>query len=113
MNLHLSMKKITLFSFFIMLTAAAMAQVKHAVTQSTINFQIKNLGFNTHGTISGLQGDIQFDPAKPESSTIEATVGNLPGVKSVSVKLSPFWISTAPKAGKITVVQQQVKNGGG
>ena len=68
------MKKITLFSFFVLLTAAAVAQVKHTVTQSTINFQVKNLGFNTHGTINGLQGNIQFDPAKPESSTIEASV---------------------------------------
>jgi len=52
----------------------AVAQVKHTVTKSTISFQIKNLGFNTHGTISGLQGNIQFDPANLGSSSIVASV---------------------------------------
>jgi hypothetical protein len=44
---------------------------------------------------------------------IQSAIGGLPGVKSVSVKLSPFWVSKAPKVSKITVVQQQVQNGGG
>jgi len=55
-------------------TNCAIAQVKHTVTKSTINFKIKNLGINTEGTISGLQGNIQFDPANLGSSSIEASV---------------------------------------
>jgi polyisoprenoid-binding protein YceI len=68
------MKRITLIASFIILTTAVIAQVKYTVTQSKIVFQIKNLGINTHGAISGLQGDIQFDPAKPETGSIEASV---------------------------------------
>lgn len=52
----------------------AIAQVKHTVTKSTITFQIKNLGFNTSGSISGLQGDIRFDPANLDSSSISSSV---------------------------------------
>ena len=59
---------------FLFLMNCGFAQVKHTVTTSTITFQIKNLGFNTHGSISGLKGDIQFDPAKPENSSITASV---------------------------------------
>lgn len=44
---------------------------------------------------------------------IKSAISGLPGVKSVDVNLSPFWVSKAPKVSKITVVQQQVKNGGG
>ena len=52
----------------------AIAQVKHTVTKSTITFQIKNLGFNTRGSFSGLHGDIQFDPANLGSSSIASSV---------------------------------------
>jgi len=45
-----------------------------------------------------------------ESGKIRETLGRLPGVKSVEVKYSPFWVSTVPKnTSKITVVQQEVK----
>jgi hypothetical protein len=45
-----------------------------------------------------------------KESEIRNYVNTYPGVKNVDVKLSPFWISHAPKkAGKITVIQQQVK----
>lgn len=50
------------------------AQTKHTVTKSTITFQIKNLGVNTSGSFSGLKGDIQFDPANLEHSSIEASI---------------------------------------
>ncbi len=44
-----------------------------------------------------------------KESEIKSLLGELPGVKNVEVKMSPFWVSKAPKASKITVVQQQVK----
>lgn len=67
------MKKLLPIAFLI-LASTSFAQVKQTVTQSTIQFKIKNLGFMTHGTFSGLQADIKFDPAKPEASTIDATI---------------------------------------
>lgn len=41
---------------------------------------------------------------------IKSLLGELPGIKNVEVKMSPFWVSKAPKkAGKITVKQEQIK----
>lgn len=39
-----------------------------------------------------------------KSGQIESDIKNDPGVTDVSVKMSPFWVSSAPKASKITVV---------
>jgi len=55
------------------LVNCAIAQVKYTVTKSTVTFQIKNMGFNTSGSIAGVKADILFDPAKPETSSITAT----------------------------------------
>jgi copper chaperone CopZ len=41
---------------------------------------------------------------------IKAALGNLPGVQSIDVKLSPFWVSKAPKTSKIVVNLQEVKS---
>lgn len=42
---------------------------------------------------------------------VKAVISNWPGVKNVDVKLSPFWVSKAPKKdGKITVILQEVKD---
>jgi hypothetical protein len=50
--------------------------------------------------------------AGQKTGDIRSALGNLPGVKEVDVKLSPFWVSKTPKnAGKIHVVQQQVSSG--
>ena len=57
----------------LLLVNCAIAQVKHTVTKSTITFQIKNLGFNTGGSIGGLKANIQFDPANLGRSVIEAS----------------------------------------
>lgn len=46
-----------------------------------------------------------------KSGDIKSTISSIPGVKEVDVKMSPFWVSKAPKkTSKITVIQQQVKN---
>ncbi|MEX0881400.1 MAG: hypothetical protein WDZ34_00745 [Candidatus Saccharimonadales bacterium] len=44
-----------------------------------------------------------------KTSEIKSLLGELPGVKNVEVHMSPFWVSKAPKAGKITVIQEQIK----
>jgi hypothetical protein len=54
---------------------------------------------------------IKKEAVGQKTGDIAAAIDNLPGVKNVTVKLSPFWVSKAPKASKITVVQQQVKSG--
>ena len=47
-----------------------------------------------------------------KSGDIKDALANLPGVQDVSVKLSPFWVSKAPKsAGKIKVIQEQEASG--
>ncbi len=45
-----------------------------------------------------------------KSGDITASITNLPGVQDVNVKMSPFWVTKAPKASKIQVVLQQVKS---
>ena len=48
--------------------------------------------------------------AGQKSGVIKSTISGWPGVKSVDVKTSPFWVSKVPKkTAKITVVLQQVK----
>ena len=42
-----------------------------------------------------------------KSGDIQSTVGGYPGVTNVVVKLSPFWVTKAPKASKITIVIQK------
>lgn len=45
-----------------------------------------------------------------KSGVITSTIGAWPGVKSVDVKLSPFWVSKVPsKSAKITVILKEVK----
>ncbi len=56
---------------------------------------------------------IQKQVGGQKSGDIRATIGGLPGVKSVDVKLSPFWVSSAPKKpAHIHVTLQQVKDNG-
>jgi polyisoprenoid-binding protein YceI len=51
----------------------AIAQVKHSITKATVTFQIKNMGFNTHGNIGGVEADIKFDAANLNASSIDAS----------------------------------------
>ncbi|HET7529081.1 MAG TPA: hypothetical protein VFJ84_02535 [Candidatus Saccharimonadales bacterium] len=46
-----------------------------------------------------------------KAGDIQAAISNWPGVKSVDVNLSPFWVSKAPKKdSKVTVILQEVKD---
>lgn len=54
---------------------------------------------------------VKKQAAGKKAGDIQAAIGNWAGVKNVNVKLSPFWVSKAPKkAGKITVIMQEVKD---
>lgn len=66
------MKKITVLLAAIVLVTGVYAQQYAPVTESsTVGFAIKNLGFNVHGSFSGLKGRISFDPAHPEHSSFD------------------------------------------
>lgn len=41
---------------------------------SSIEFKVRNLGFNVSGTFSGLEGSIQFDPENPVESIFDVSV---------------------------------------
>lgn len=69
----ISMNKKYLFILLLFLVNCTFAQVKQTVTKSTVKFEIKNMGFNTSGTIGGVQAAIVFDPAKAEAGSIEAS----------------------------------------
>lgn len=46
-----------------------------------------------------------------KSGDIRSSITAIPGVKEVNVKMSPFWVSKAPKnPAKIKIIQQQVKS---
>jgi hypothetical protein len=46
-----------------------------------------------------------------KSGDIRSSITAIPGVKEVNVKMSPFWVSKAPKnPTKIKIIQQQVKS---
>ncbi|MDB5147152.1 MAG: YceI family protein, partial [Mucilaginibacter sp.] len=68
------MKKYFALVLLLSITFCSFSQTKHTITKAIITFQIKNMGVNTGGSISGLKGDIKFDPAHLEASTIETSV---------------------------------------
>ena len=68
------MKKYLVSILLLFINIVAFAQVKHTITKSIVTFQIKNLGLNTGGSFGGFKGDIQFDPAHLDASSITASV---------------------------------------
>jgi polyisoprenoid-binding protein YceI len=68
------MKKIILFCFAIVLSGKILAQYKPADEGSSLQFTVQNLGFDVNGTFKGLQGAINFDPAKTAASLFDVTV---------------------------------------
>lgn len=84
----------------------------------TINIQSQKspveaiLSINTDTTAIAIinEASIKQQVGGKKSGEIQAQLGELPGVTKVDVKMSPFWVSKAPKkAAKVTVKQQQVK----
>jgi polyisoprenoid-binding protein YceI len=68
------MKRMSLFLSVIILTTSVTAQYKPTDQGSTVQFKIKNIGFNVNGSFNGLQGNIQFDPAHPDLCSFDVTV---------------------------------------
>jgi polyisoprenoid-binding protein YceI len=68
------MKKYFAVILFLSVKSISFAQAKHTVTNSSVKFEIKNMGINTGGSFSGLKADIKFDPAHLDASIIEASI---------------------------------------
>ena len=69
------MKKILTTFIFSSLTLLVFAQAYTPVTEgSKIKFVIKNLGINTGGEFSGLEGTIQFNPEDPATASFDVSV---------------------------------------
>jgi polyisoprenoid-binding protein YceI len=65
-----------LIAFGLLLTAAAgFAQEYKPVDEgSSVSFMIKNLGFNSKGVFTGLEGKIIFDPKDPAKASFDVSV---------------------------------------
>jgi polyisoprenoid-binding protein YceI len=64
-----------IFGVLILITTVSPAQsFKPVADQSSVKFTIKNFGFNVTGTLSGLNGDVQFDPADLSHASFDVTV---------------------------------------
>jgi polyisoprenoid-binding protein YceI len=61
---------------FLSLLAArqGMGQFQPQASGSSVQFRVKNLGFNVTGSMTGLAGKIQFDPARLGDATFDVTV---------------------------------------
>jgi len=76
---------IVLGLLFTLCRNTCMAQVMHPVDESSkVSFFIKNFGVTVDGSFKGLQGEVRFDPAKPEASAFEMSLD----VKSINTGIA-------------------------
>jgi polyisoprenoid-binding protein YceI len=68
------MKKIILFTIIALTANVVLAQYKPAEQGSSLQFIIKNFGFEVTGTFKGLQGDIKFDPQNPPADAFDVSI---------------------------------------
>jgi polyisoprenoid-binding protein YceI len=68
------MKKIILFLLIVVPVVFARAQYAPADQGSTVQFKIKNFGFNVTGSFSGLKGSINFDPNNPAGTSFDVSI---------------------------------------
>ena len=68
------MKQIFLILSVIISASSVTAQFKPMDHGSTVQFKIKNFGFTVNGSFSGLEGNIQFDPAHPDQGHFDVSV---------------------------------------
>ncbi len=69
------MKNQSLWLGLLLLTALpALSQSAWKVTKPAVTFTIKNAGLNVDGSFGGFVGTLLFDPARPETAKITATV---------------------------------------
>ncbi len=71
-KLRMKISLVIMLAFFA--TSVFTQQYKPIDAKSEIKFTIKNFGLNTSGTLSGLKGDINFDPAQIASSKFNVSV---------------------------------------
>ena len=63
------------FSLFVSFVQSSAGQQYKAVDQgSSVKFKIRNFGFNSEGTFTGLQGHIGFDPQHLSGATFEVSI---------------------------------------
>jgi len=68
------MKNIILVSLIVITGNFASAQYKPQDQGSSIQFKIRNLGFNVNGSFSGLDGNIRFDPNNLTASNFDVSI---------------------------------------
>lgn len=68
------MKKLVLYFVFICITTLAFGQTKQKITKSDVSYKVKNMGFNSTGTIAGFEAAIMFDKDHLATSNIVASV---------------------------------------
>ncbi len=66
------MKKFCLYALLLFVTHIAAAQTK--VVQSSVTYEIKNLGVATNGKFGTVKANVNFNPADLAKSTIEASI---------------------------------------
>jgi len=57
----------------LLLTRQGVAQLQPQDAASSVQFKIKNFGFNTTGVLTGLAGKIRFDPARVGDAAFDVT----------------------------------------
>src|ERR1700730_13461815 len=68
------MKSILLVSIITITGVFLLDQYKPEDQGSSVQFKIKNLGFNVDGSFSGLDGNIQFDPNNIAASSFDVSI---------------------------------------
>ncbi|SDP32948.1 Polyisoprenoid-binding protein YceI [Mucilaginibacter sp. OK268] len=68
------MKVLPLLMLLILTGTIALAQYKPVDTRSTVEFTIRNFGFDVKGSFKGIQGLINFDPQTPGNSSVDITI---------------------------------------
>lgn len=68
------MKKIFLFFIAALATSVASAQYKPVNQGSSLQFNIKNFGFNVTGSFTGLDGSINFDPQNLAAANFDVSI---------------------------------------
>jgi len=68
------MKKWPSFFWLLCVSGICSAQFKPSDEGSSVHFKIKNFGFNTGGSFSGLKGNIVFDPNNVQTANFDVTI---------------------------------------
>ncbi|GAO44393.1 YceI family protein [Flavihumibacter petaseus] len=64
-----------IFGLFVLASAAAQQKTLHPVEEnSSVSFSIKNFGFAVNGNFHGLDGEMQFDPARPTAAKFDVSI---------------------------------------